>query len=171
MYVRVDLHPSMLLRTAQAVSHSLALAVLYWVDLAVGLRVILALLVVTSFLRSIKSDFLQPRAILFIDGAPRLLFKGRVLEVALQEYVYCTSLLMVLHCKWRQLPRLPSEDPEVHRSRWRRRWMFESSELCILILPDSSSVDDRRRLRTLLRWHALNVQGQVGELRNKPDGP
>lgn len=135
MYVRVDLRPSSLLRKSRAGFHIAALLCLPWVNVDASLLILVALMVIVSFLRGIRSDSGQPRAILFIDGAPRLLIGDRVLEVDLQDHVYCTSFLQLLHFT----------QPQGSGDR----------QFCVVILSDSSSAGNRRRLRTLLRWHAL----------------
>lgn len=137
MYLRVDLRPSLLLRQSGTGFHIAALLCLPWVNLETWLLLVIALIVVVSLLRCARDAPEMPRAILFIDGAPRLLFEDRVLEVELQEYVYCTSFLQLLH--------------------FRRRQESGDQQFRVVILPDSSSARSRRRLRTLLRWHALAI--------------
>lgn len=135
MYVRVDLRPSLLFHKLRAGFHIAALLCLPWVNLDTGLLIVVALMVAVNLLRCIRSTPEQPRAILFIDGAPRLLIADRVLDVDLQEYVYCTSFLQLLH--------------------FRQHQVSGDQQFCVVILPDSSSGVNRRRLRTLLRWRAL----------------
>ena len=137
MYVRVDLHPSLLLRGSRAAFHVAALLCLPWINLDNGLLVILALMIGGSLWRCTIRPLSHPRAILFIDGAPRLLFDDLVVGAVLQEYVYCTSFLQILH--------------------FRRRGSPDDRQLCVVILPDSSCARDRRRLRTLLRWQTLEA--------------
>lgn len=160
MYVRVDLHPSALLRVSRAVLHGLAIVSLAFLDLGPGPRVVLALLVAAGFLRILPGASRQPRAILFIDGSSRLLFEDRVLEVELQEYVYCTSFLQVLHFRRRRLPRLAGVEHAGLPRAARPDCRASDCKFNVMILPDSCSVRDRRRLRTLLRWQTLVVQGQ-----------
>lgn len=163
MYIRVDLRPSALLRVSRAVVHGLAIASLAFLDLGLGIRVILLLLITASFLRVLAGSSGQLRAILFIDGSSRLLFEDRVLEVELQGHVYCTSFLQILHFRRRQLTRLAGAEqaglPRAPQSDCRTG----DSKFSVVILPDSCSVRNRRRLRTLLRWQTLVVQGQSAD--------
>lgn len=149
MYIRVDLRRSVLLRVSRAGFHIVALLCLPWVNLHSGLLLVFALMVAASLERCFRGGFRQPRAILFIDGAPRLLFEDRVLEVELQEYVYCTSFLQLLY--------------------FRRRQVSGDQLFCVVILPDSSGARNRRCLRTLLRWHALAPPTRQGAVNNEMD--
>lgn len=156
MYVRMDLRPSLLLRTARAALHAACLASLFWVELHAGMRIAIGLLIAGSFLHVTNNASRQPRAILFIDGVPRLLFQDHALEVELLEYVYCTSLLQVLCFSRSQISRFPDREDKQSISWFCYRNFYRNFEYCVVILPDTSRARDRRRLRTLLRW-----QGQV----------
>ncbi len=157
MYVRVDLRPSLMLRVVRIGFYAVCLASLAWVELGDSLRVAAALLIAGNFLRFMSSVSKHPHAILVIDGAPRLLFQDHVLEVELQEYVYCTPLLQVLHFKRRQLPRFCHVADRSYRGWYFFPRVTPDGEYCVVILPDSSSSHDRRRLRTLLHWQGVTV--------------
>lgn len=167
MYVRVDLRPSLILRVLRAAIHVMALASLLWVDLSDSLRVVLGFLIALKFLQSVKYPPQLPRAILFIDGRPRLLFEDRVLEYDLQAYVYCTSFLQVLHFRRCQLPRSSRDDSERSDTTGYEGRLPQEKHLSIVILPDSSNSSSRRQLRTMLRWQVMAVQGQS----NRTDKP
>ena len=136
MSLRIDLRPSRLLSVLQVFQMLLAIV-------ATGLLVAefppasLLLLPIGLGLWRMQHANGKPRAIVLMENDWYLVYAEHVMKAELCDEFHCTDWLQIIQFRVQSAPELAC----------RRVWA--------LILPDSATGEDRRRLRVVLRWHGF----------------
>lgn len=142
MSLRIDLRPSRLLRVLQITQ--MALAILATALVAVQYLPALLLLVPLGMgLWSLRDTNSNPRALVLMEDDWYLVYDEHVLKADLCAEFHCKAFLQVLQF------RLECSNGIVRKHVW------------TVILPDSASHEDRRRLRVVLRWHGFPMKSAL----------